>query len=40
MVNIPDMLPIVSNKPGKACFKVVMSWDAAVEGDVSVNLAF
>ena len=38
MVYVPDMLPIVSNELGKAHFKMTMSWDAAVDGSVSVDL--
>ena len=40
MVYVPDMLPIVLNELGKAHFKATMSWAAAVEGGVSVNLGF
>ena len=35
MVYFPDMLPMVSKEPGKACFKVTMSWATVVEGGVS-----
>ena len=38
MVYVLDMLPIVSDEQGKVCFKVMMSWAAAVDGGVLVSL--
>ena len=35
---VPYMLPIVSDELGKACFKAVMSWATAVDGNVSAGL--
>ena len=32
MVYVPGMLPIVSKRLGKACFRAMMSWAAAVGG--------
>ena len=38
MVYIPDMLPMVSNELGKACFKAIMSQTWAVEqGEVTLG---
>ena len=38
MVQVTGMLPMASNEPGKAHFKVMMSWATAVVGSVSVSL--
>ena len=38
---VQDILPIVSNVPGNACFKATVSWAAGVDQvDVSVTLGF
>ena len=31
---------MVLNEPGKACFKVTMSWATAVDGSVSVSFEY